>query len=479
MDIYKKRHLENNQQYNKHEQTIDSIQSALRREIPHLIQEFELTVEESDTIHEFINDRATMFRFLRKNKYSLPTSLSLLLDTVRWRILADIDAIRVSSVREFLHEPLVYFHKSDKIHRPVLVVNLAYLPKAPEGYDVTEFLTPLVIFVLETARLLIWDRTKERTQAGTELPLVLETMILVDFKNANGLPTDMTLFKSFVTLMRRYPGMTGTVNLLNFGWMYQGLWQMCKLVLSNDAKSKVNFPKLPELSVLIEPKDLLTDFGGDDPFLWDSRNDGYYAKYRGSVQQLSRRNSNSSIYYDTIEPFTRPSSSFSLYGTPIGSLTPVASHANLTSVAKAYSNLSLPSKLGNGMPLRTTIKTLGLFVNASSTDFIGGVPSWVLSEKLNAIHGVGDETTRRRRWFIKLLSRCEHTARYMTMRILRKVVKYRGTLYWVVACFLLRNGVQELIEHVFMLMMQLMLTNSARNTVGLGSLLSLTSGQMT
>lgn len=57
MDIYKKRHLENNQQYNKHEQTIDSIQSALRREIPHLIQEFELTVQESDTIHDFINDR--------------------------------------------------------------------------------------------------------------------------------------------------------------------------------------------------------------------------------------------------------------------------------------------------------------------------------------------------------------------------------------------------------------------------------------
>lgn len=57
MDIYKRRHLENNQQYNKYGDTIDSIQSALRREIPHLIQEFELSVEESSTINEFINDR--------------------------------------------------------------------------------------------------------------------------------------------------------------------------------------------------------------------------------------------------------------------------------------------------------------------------------------------------------------------------------------------------------------------------------------
>lgn len=68
----------------------------------------------------------------------------------------------------------------------------------------------------------------------------------------------MTFLKSFVTLLRRYPGMTGTVNLINFGWMYQGLWQMCKLVLSNEAKSKVNFPKLQDLSILIDPKDLIT-----------------------------------------------------------------------------------------------------------------------------------------------------------------------------------------------------------------------------
>jgi hypothetical protein len=225
--------------------------------------------------------------------------------------------------------------------------------------------------------------------------------------------------------------------------------------------------------------------------MWDSTIDPYYAKYRGTIPYLSRRNSNSSIYYDTMEPLTRPSSSFSLYSTPIASLTPVASHANLASVAKAYSNLSLQSKFGNGMPprLRTTIKTLGdLFVvpnnasSSSSNDLIGGVPSWVLSEKLNAIHKKQDETKdNNKSWLLKLLLKCENTVRYITLRILKKLVKYRGTLYWLVACFLLRNGVQELVQHIFMLMMQLVLnSNSARNTVGLRSLLSLTtSGQMT
>ncbi|KAI8067381.1 CRAL-TRIO domain-containing protein [Thamnidium elegans] len=486
MEIYHKKHLQRNQDYKEYQHTIDSIQNALRREIPQLIQEFELTVQEATEIDEFVNDRATMFRFLRKNNYSLPTTLSLLLDTIRWRILADIDKIRVSTVTEFLTQPLVYFHKADKLNRPVLIVNLAYLPKAPVGYDVTEFLTPLVIFVLETARLLIWDMTKERTELGVIDPLIMETVVLVEFKNANALPTDITLLKSFIALLRRYPGMTGTVNLLNFGWMYQGLWQMCKLILSEDAKSKVNFPKVKDLKNLIEEKDLITEFGGKDEFIWNSMIDPYYAKYRPFI--ISRRNSNSSMYYDTIDPFTRPPSSFSVYGTPLGSLTPVASHTNLNSLAKAYSSLSLQSKIGNGMPprLRSTIKTLFVTPTSSSsstTDLIGGVPSWVLSEKLNAIH---DETNNNnnnnnnKSWLLKLIMKCEHTVRYVTIRILKKMIRYKSTFYWMIACFLLRNGVQELIQHVFMLMMQVVLDfNSVRDTVGLRSILSLTNGQMT
>jgi hypothetical protein len=104
--------------------------------------------------------------------------------------MANIDNIRIPAISEdFLTKPLVYFHKTDKVNRPVLMVHLAYLPKAPVGTDVTEFLTPLVVFVLETARLLTWDMTKERIEANVDHPVILDTMVLVDFKNASSLPT--------------------------------------------------------------------------------------------------------------------------------------------------------------------------------------------------------------------------------------------------------------------------------------------------
>jgi hypothetical protein len=104
--------------------------------------------------------------------------------------MADIDSIRIPTIaQDFLTKPLVYFHKTDKVNRPVLMLNLAHLPKAPVGADVTEFLTPLVVFVLETARLLTWDMTKERIEANVDHPVILDTTVLVDFKNASSLPT--------------------------------------------------------------------------------------------------------------------------------------------------------------------------------------------------------------------------------------------------------------------------------------------------
>lgn len=56
----------------------------------------------------------------------------------------------------------------------------------------------------------------------------------------------------------RYPGFVGSVYVLNFGWMYSGIWQMVKLLLSEDAKSRISFPSAAEIQKIIDPTDLLT-----------------------------------------------------------------------------------------------------------------------------------------------------------------------------------------------------------------------------
>ncbi|KAI8375014.1 CRAL-TRIO domain-containing protein [Choanephora cucurbitarum] len=505
MNFYKDRHLENNQLLEQHERAIDNIQNAIKREIPHLIHELQLATEEADSLNEYVNDRLTLFRFLRKNNYSLPTTLSLLLDTIRWRIAEGVNEIRTCQLIEFLSQPLVYFHKTDRVGRPILIVQLAHLPKPSSEDDITEFYTPLVIFVLETIRLHLWHLTQERIESQFQEPAILDAVVLVDFKNTSSLPNDINLYKSLINLVRRFPGMVGTVNLINFGWMYQGLWQMCKLVLSNEAKAKIKFPKLKELEEYIDEQDLLQVFGGKDDFVWNLSHDEYYNKYRPSFdRQLSRRSSCSSIYYDSINMthVTRPSSSFSIYTTPLDSLTPVHSHSNLTTIAKAYSSLSLSSKLGNNMPprLRTTIKQLGGFLSAqhSSSDVHQDFLAFgLLSEKLSKVQKQQEEqnktfkeeravspfasasSDRRKGWLFRLVLRFQYTLQHITFRFLKKMIRYQRTVYWVAACVLLRNGVHELVQQLSLMMLETLFASKKTSSLGINTVLRIGNSQMT
>jgi hypothetical protein len=88
---------------------------------------------------------------------------------------------------------------------------------------------------------------------------------------------------------------------------------------------------------------------------------------------------------------------------------------------------------------------------------------------------------RERKWFIKLILRLESTFRFIMLKTLKRLSQYKGTLYWVIAGLLLRNGVQEICQHVFLMMMEVMLIGkpNTTNTIGMRNMLGLTAGQMT
>lgn len=170
----------------------------------------------------------------------------------------------------------------------------------------------------------------------------------------------------------RFPGFFGSIYIMNFGWMYQGLWQMVKLLLSERAKSKVNFPSAQEVKQYIHedsllqgkiPLDmclesnLLLELGGNDPYEWSLENDMILQDYGSgwkmksplesppatpiSLEPIARSRSlsissySSDDFYDALEsPSTEyhhhqpsllgmtPVGYTSVYGTP-GSLTPI------------------------------------------------------------------------------------------------------------------------------------------------------------
>jgi hypothetical protein len=58
-------------------------------------------------------------------------------------------------------------------------------------------------------------------------------------------------------LEERFPGMVATVNILNFGWMYQGIWTVVKYFLSEEAKNSIKFTTVNELRPIISPDSIL------------------------------------------------------------------------------------------------------------------------------------------------------------------------------------------------------------------------------
>ncbi|KAI8577274.1 hypothetical protein K450DRAFT_282783 [Umbelopsis ramanniana AG] len=363
MDSARQKIIDRNALFKEHAPTIDSLRDALLREMNQLVDEFSLNEQQAASVAAYMNDRVTLFRFLLRNAYSLPTTLSLVLGNIRWRIKHNIDTLAYTTLPSQLFEnPFVFFHKQDKLQRPVLVINVQYLPK----FDSNEFadqLRPFMILIMEMGRKLTRDITKVREERGEDLPLVQDLVIIVNLANAGRVPMDKRFGQILIDLVStKYPAMVGSVHVLNFGWMYQGIWQMIKLVMTENARQKVSFPKAAELATIVDKEDILKDFDGADDYVWSLESDTVLQKYGTPYTKedadadavvpsiprsiSSRRSSVSSdIFYDamsdmndanSLNTLSRSLSTFSMYGTPTGgrtpALTPVSSSLALSKI---------------------------------------------------------------------------------------------------------------------------------------------------
>ena len=59
MDFQQRRLKELNALYIDHESHIDSVQAGLKRELPLLVQEFQLSLDQTTALDDYVNDRGT------------------------------------------------------------------------------------------------------------------------------------------------------------------------------------------------------------------------------------------------------------------------------------------------------------------------------------------------------------------------------------------------------------------------------------
>ncbi|CAO3593300.1 unnamed protein product [Absidia cylindrospora] len=201
-----------------------------------------------------------------------------------------MDTIHRDSVCD--HQPtFAFFNKQDRFERPVVVVRMRHFPNFGE-LALSDTIPQFACLVMEVARKWTLELTRRNelqrfqdSNANTlyydsQLVLVSQIVVIIDISKSPMIPLEKRLIQELQTVTDdRFPGFFGSIYIMNFGWLYQGLWQMVKLMLSENAKSKINFPSVNEVKECIPEENLLRELGGTDDYEWTLETDTIMRKY--------------------------------------------------------------------------------------------------------------------------------------------------------------------------------------------------------
>ncbi|KAH8917759.1 hypothetical protein BT69DRAFT_1286334 [Atractiella rhizophila] len=267
------------EQYASNSTLVTELQeTALKKLLPELIAELNSPEEDEEELWErgksYLEDTGAIFRHLRKCKFDLTAALSALRFTLQWRIKSSVDTVvpfptteeEEDDIHFYVRSPLMFYHPElqDKWGRPCAVINVKQVKRYPEGS--LEGLKEFIAFQWELGRRYLSEI------AGEDMK-VLQMVLIVDLDGAGMSNMEVELLPFFLDLLRsHFPGMVGAIFILNYGWMYSGVWQVMKKLLPQSVIARILFPKTPELLEFFEPSNLLKRHGGELDYTFSTTN---------------------------------------------------------------------------------------------------------------------------------------------------------------------------------------------------------------
>ncbi|KAF9902409.1 hypothetical protein BX616_001942 [Lobosporangium transversale] len=362
--------------YQEHIQQVTELQHLVQQQYPPQHPSYDIATS-------YLNDRITLFRFLKKANYVIKEAYNLVEANIAWRIEVGCDHITPRDLEEnpLWINGLVQLRGQDRYGHPLITIRLGKYVSAPQlDYD-PEMVTDAgaekdrffeykryIIFVLECTRKLLWESSRRQPPQDH----ALQATLILDLQGASVSDLDHQLITFTIELLKhRYPSCIAQVYVLNYSWVFGGIWQMLKRALPETARARVSFPSsVNELQEHFDREELSTDFGGLDSYQYDSETCEafhYFGYPMLSLQpgtptsSLSRVNSCDSIYFDAIStphhsPKLRPHDGLSFLSmTPMMPMAPPSSgHSSHNNNNNNNTNLSVRPGLGsrsNSIPL--------------------------------------------------------------------------------------------------------------------------------
>ncbi|KAI0786560.1 CRAL-TRIO domain-containing protein [Abortiporus biennis] len=269
--------------YERNLEAVRILQRTLSHEIlPALVDEMGLNDEDVQTTQEWLKDSSTLFRVLKRHKFTSSFALESLRGTIPWR-LKQLPRLDIAPPSPFIHCLPSNVH--DPFGRPIVVLKLSRIN------DGTVDLRTAVLRNVELLRqhLINVNKMCDRHHDDGFRPK-LQCVALLDIKgmSLNSMQNIDLLGWYMSEVLPRFPGLVAAVFVLNYSWAHSGLWNVAKRALPASALSKVFFPSQSELTEYFSAASLPRDYGGELPYLSELE-DPLHAYIRAASVHTIRR----------------------------------------------------------------------------------------------------------------------------------------------------------------------------------------------
>ncbi|KAM0788044.1 hypothetical protein ACM66B_006242 [Microbotryomycetes sp. NB124-2] len=261
-------------QYHQHLDIVNQVQAQCEQTVvPELQDELEWDDDTVALARAFVRDQVTVFRFCRRARFAVQPSIKLVQATLLWRFKHDsvlrkltpneLDPLYTKNALFFFHPQLV-----DKFGRPCAVINLRHVQRTEDGQ--LDALKDVIRLGWEVGRRWLTDLS---TKAKQDSDVKLQIVVIVDLDGAGMSNLEVELLPFFMELLKNhFPGMIGAIFVLNYGWMYAGMWQLAKRVLPNTALERILFPTKQDLLEFFDEQHLLKEHGGQVEYTYSPDN---------------------------------------------------------------------------------------------------------------------------------------------------------------------------------------------------------------
>lgn len=259
-------------------------------------------------VKQYLDERATLFRFYRRSRYSIATALDMLTATLSWRLRTDLDSLSLSSLHPLYasppDRPPLFWASTrcfDRFGRPAGIISLQSLERVTrdDGSSSLDECREYIVGCMEGMRRYLdalytsslpagsgaqpidvnaaaGDAKANVAETGRSAPRRPLQMVIIFSLQSSGMANlELELLPFLLDLLKNhFPGMVGAVYVMHFGWMHSGMWALAKRILPQQALARIFFPSQKDMAEHFPLKSLPSQLGGSlDMELNDRTND--------------------------------------------------------------------------------------------------------------------------------------------------------------------------------------------------------------